>query len=80
MPPDDTEEIKNGQWMGVTVRSQGVGGKVNLIFKRNKWTWNLKKQNKNRKQLYRCTTIPPFQTKEVYNNRMKITRNTDKKH
>jgi hypothetical protein len=21
-------EIKNGQWMGVTVRSQGAGGKV----------------------------------------------------
>lgn len=22
------QEIKDGQWMGVTVRSQGVGGKV----------------------------------------------------
>lgn len=31
MPPDDTEEIKNGQWMGVTVRSQGIGGKVSCI-------------------------------------------------
>ncbi len=28
MPPDESEEIKNGQWMGVTVRSQGIGGKV----------------------------------------------------
>lgn len=28
MPPDDAEEIKNGQWMGVTVRSQGDGGKI----------------------------------------------------
>lgn len=23
------QEIKNDQWMGVTVRSQGIGGKVN---------------------------------------------------
>lgn len=30
MPPDEAEEIKNGQWMGVTVRSQGIGGKVSI--------------------------------------------------
>lgn len=31
MPPDETEEIKDGQWMGVTVRSQGIGGKVSKM-------------------------------------------------
>lgn len=31
IPPHETEEIKNGQWMGVTVRSQGIGGKVSWI-------------------------------------------------
>lgn len=30
MPPLQRQEIKNGQWMGVTVRSQGIGGKVRL--------------------------------------------------
>lgn len=27
-PPTDSEEIKEDQWMGVTVRSQSIGGKV----------------------------------------------------
>lgn len=36
MPPDENEEIKNGQWMGVTVRSQGIGGKVSMIQKRER--------------------------------------------
>lgn len=26
--PPGNDEIKNNQWLGVTVRSQGVGGKV----------------------------------------------------
>lgn len=26
--PVESLEIKNGQWLGVTVRSQGIGGKV----------------------------------------------------
>lgn len=30
--PNKDEEIKDGQWMGVTVRSQGVGGKVSLTM------------------------------------------------
>jgi len=30
--PPGAEEIKDGQWMGVTVRSQGRGGKVLVIF------------------------------------------------
>lgn len=30
--PSLDEEIKNGQWMGVTVRSQGVGGKVSIYI------------------------------------------------
>lgn len=29
--PNKDEEIKDGQWMGVTVRSQGVGGKVSCL-------------------------------------------------
>ena len=28
-PSDD--EIKEGQWLGVTVRSQGLGGRVNMM-------------------------------------------------
>lgn len=31
-PPTDSEEIKEDQWMGVTVRSQSVGGKVWIFF------------------------------------------------
>lgn len=31
MEPADDEEIKDGQWLGVTVRSQGVGGKVKTL-------------------------------------------------
>lgn len=27
-PPFNREELKEDQWLGVTVRSQGVGGKV----------------------------------------------------
>lgn len=27
-PPTLTEELKDDQWLGVTVRSQGIGGKV----------------------------------------------------
>lgn len=30
--PPSSDEIKEGQWMGVTVRSQGVGGKVSIEF------------------------------------------------
>lgn len=32
MEPLENQEIKNGQWLGVTVRSQGIGGKVGSIF------------------------------------------------
>lgn len=31
-PPLFNQEIKNDQWMGVTVRSQGVGGKVSVNY------------------------------------------------
>lgn len=32
MGPSIDLEVKDGQWMGVTVRSQGVGGKVCYYF------------------------------------------------
>ncbi len=35
-PPLDTE-IKNGQWMGVTVKSGGAGGMVSLFYRKY---WN----------------------------------------
>lgn len=31
LKPPLQDEIKDGQWMGVTVRSQGVGGMVGII-------------------------------------------------
>lgn len=31
MEPVENQEIKNGQWLGVTVRSQGNGGKVRIL-------------------------------------------------
>jgi len=32
--PPGNDEIKDNQWLGVTVRSQGVGGKV-MVSKEN---------------------------------------------
>lgn len=32
--PPGNDEIKDNQWLGVTVRSQGVGGKV-MVSKRS---------------------------------------------
>lgn len=31
LSPPTNDEIKNGQWLGVLVRSQGLGGKV-MVF------------------------------------------------
>jgi len=33
LSPPKSDEIKDGQWLGVIVRSQGIGGKVMVLFK-----------------------------------------------
>lgn len=39
-PPHTKEEIKDGQWLGVTVKSQGgTSGKVCILFFIVIWTW-----------------------------------------
>lgn len=35
LDPPGNDEIKDGQWLGVTVRSQGVGGKVMVSVKKH---------------------------------------------
>ncbi|XP_031335419.1 integrin alpha-PS1 isoform X2 [Photinus pyralis] len=39
--PPGNDEIKDGQWMGVNVRSQGAGGKVMVCAHRYIWSENL---------------------------------------
>ncbi|KAK5640776.1 hypothetical protein RI129_009323 [Pyrocoelia pectoralis] len=52
--PPGNDEIKDGQWLGVNVRSQGVGGKVMVCAHRYIWSENL---NSNQYGLGLCYSL-----------------------